>query len=115
MMTGIQTDIWHDEEGTPITRVTVHLKSPATSWIETGDAGFQIMLTPAALELPEAGQADQGQQNRERGKQEEDVHRPARFMRRALRVTAREEPDIARAATKGLTRPSIAAGAAIRL
>jgi len=57
LMSGIQTDIWHDEEGAPITRVTVHLKSPATSWIETGDAGFQIMLTPAALELPEAGQA----------------------------------------------------------
>lgn len=57
LMSGIQTDIWHDEEGTPITRVTVHLKSPATSWIETGDAGFQIMLTPAALEIPGAGQA----------------------------------------------------------
>ncbi|HEX7879438.1 MAG TPA: type IV pilus secretin PilQ, partial [Candidatus Eisenbacteria bacterium] len=56
LMTGIQTDIWHDEEGTPVTRVTVHLKSPATSWVESSQNGFQIMLTPAALELP-AGQA----------------------------------------------------------
>jgi len=57
LMTGIQTDIWHDEEGTPITRITVRLKTPATSWVEVGDSGFQIMLTPAALELPAASQA----------------------------------------------------------
>ena len=57
LMTGIQTDIWHDEEGTPITRVTIRLKSPATSWVEAGENGFQVMLTPAGLELPAAGQA----------------------------------------------------------
>lgn len=58
IMSGIQTDIWHDEEGAPITRVTVRLKSPATSWVEVGESGFQIMVTPVAVTLPGESQAE---------------------------------------------------------
>jgi type IV pilus assembly protein PilQ len=48
LMKGMQTDIWHDEEGTPITRVTVFLKSPARHWVESADKGFSVMLAPAS-------------------------------------------------------------------
>ena len=63
---------------------------------------------------PEGGQAGQGEQERERREQQDDGHRrpPVRFIRNALRVTTSDEPDMATAATSGLTRPKIAAGAA---
>src|SRR5690606_1878327 len=62
----------------------------------------------------EGGHGAQAQDDRGRGEKQQDGHR-RRLTRKALRVTTSDEPDIARAATNGLTKPSMAAGAATRL
>lgn len=53
LMTGLRTDIWHDEDGTPISRITILLTHASRHWIESNDRGFTVMLAPA----PEAGEA----------------------------------------------------------
>src|SRR5690606_2527435 len=73
------------------------------------------ILILAAPERPDEGAQGEGAEGQgDRGEDEDDVHRPLPT-RRALRLTASDEPDMARAATNGLTRPAMAAGAAMRL
>lgn len=52
LMTGLRTDIWHDEAGTPISRITILLTHESRHWIESNDRGFTVMLAPA----PAAGE-----------------------------------------------------------
>lgn len=73
------------------------------------------VLILARPQRPDEGaDGDQAENDRKRGEQEDDVHRRL-LTRSALSVTTSDEPDIASAATKGFTRPIIAAGAATRL
>lgn len=78
---------------------------------------FRVLVLARAHGPDEGAQAQQADADAERSQEQQEAHGrfPATVRRSALRVTARDEPDIARAAMKGLTKPAIAAGVATRL
>ena len=79
----------------------------------------RILILPRPEAPPEGGQGRQPEADRERREEENKGHAVPLFrdspVRRALSVTARDEPDMAMAAMNGLIRPSMAAGAATAL
>lgn len=75
---------------------------------------LHVVVLAGAERPDERDHRDKTEHDRERREEEKDVHRAARSLS-AFRVTTRDDPDIARAATKGFTRPIMAAGAATRL
>ena len=98
----------------------------------TNSGTFKIVELPVADRPDEREQAGQAQAERQRHEIDEDVHgrtamacgtsfaaaaaaRGIRRSRKALSVTRIEEPDIAAAATNGVTKPAIATGTAIAL
>ena len=70
----------------------------------------QILELPALERPQESAQPDEPEQQGGRNQNEDDVHFLALASRKALPVTASEEPDIASAAINGVINPIIANG-----
>src|SRR5579871_3779437 len=83
---------------------------------DAGGVARRVVVLAAPHRPPKGAEADQCDQQRQRGEDEDDGHlRPAQVMRSAFSITASDEADMAMAATNGLTSPRIATGAATKL
>jgi type IV pilus assembly protein PilQ len=57
-ISGLRTDMWHTEDGTPVTRITIELAGNSRTWLEPQDRGFTVMIEPVTpANTPAAGQA----------------------------------------------------------
>lgn len=56
-ISGLRTDMWHTEDGTPVTRITVELTGESRTWLEPQEKGFTVMIEPAAPASPNNGMA----------------------------------------------------------
>src|SRR5687768_8866070 len=43
-ISGLRTDMWHTEDGTPVTRITVELTGQSRTWLEPQEKGFTVMI-----------------------------------------------------------------------
>ncbi len=50
VMKGMKTDIWHTEDGAPVTRVTIFMKEAAKHWVEASETGFTLMMEPQSMQ-----------------------------------------------------------------
>lgn len=78
---------------------------------------LRVVVLSRAHRPKERQETQRAQTNRRRGQEKHDVHRRnlPTLGRAAFNKTTIEDPDIARAATKGLTKPNMAAGVATTL
>ena len=52
---GFTADIWHTEDGTPVTRLTIALAGLSWHWIEPEDKGVAVMVEPKTSDVPPSG------------------------------------------------------------
>jgi len=82
---------------------------------DTNRGPIKIIELRGAYRPEKRGQPPQPQGKRDWYKEGNAGHRAAVRNRRALATTSNEEPDIAKAAIKGVTMPAIASGTARKL
>ena len=76
---------------------------------------IEILELTLAERPKEGGKSKQAKPERDRNEEDKTVHRIATLRRRALPTTRSEDPDMAIAATSGVTSPRKASGTAMTL